>query len=206
MAKKLKCDYLDKLGRILTREYGKDKSDAIMKRAWQRYRELISENSDEPKVVRMHTWDRIYPGIAAFDAMTAEGIGREETAEFLIKYYRWRSKKMAKIIKRLMKLPGLYKKIPAIFTSLTKRMFGEASGFEARYYEVSKSEMRVDMLKCPYYDNCKKYGCPEIVAGYCEADDVCYGDMHPKLKWGRTKTIGKGGDCCDFRITLETHS
>lgn len=27
--------------------------------------------------------------------------------------------------------------------------------------------------------------------------------MHPKLKWGRTKTLGQGGDCCDFRLTIE---
>ena len=49
-----------------------------------------------------------------------------------------------------------------------------------------------------------KYGCPEIVAGFCRADDEAYGHMHPKLKWGRTKTLGQGGDCCDFRLTIES--
>ena len=43
----------------------------------------------------------------------------------------------------------------------------------------------------------------EIVAGFCRADDETYGHMHPKLKWGRTKTLGQGGDCCDFRLTIE---
>ena len=47
-----------------------------------------------------------------------------------------------------------------------------------------------------------KYGCPEIVAGFCRADDEAYGHMHPKLKWGRTKTLGQGGDCCDFCLKM----
>ena len=63
--------------------------------------------------------------------------------------------------------------------------------------------MCFDMLACPYQDTCVKYGCPEIVAGFCRADDEAYGHMHPKLKWGRTKTLGQGGDCCDFRLTIE---
>ncbi|MBR3294499.1 MAG: L-2-amino-thiazoline-4-carboxylic acid hydrolase [Oscillospiraceae bacterium] len=27
--------------------------------------------------------------------------------------------------------------------------------------------------------------------------------MHPKLKWRRSKTLGLGGDCCDFKITVD---
>lgn len=28
-------------------------------------------------------------------------------------------------------------------------------------------------------------------------------DMHPKVIWGRTQTLGKGGDCCDFRMSIK---
>ena len=35
------------------------------------------------------------------------------------------------------------------------------------------------MLACPYQDTCVKYGCPEIVPGFCRADDETYGHMHP---------------------------
>jgi hypothetical protein len=47
----------------------------------------------------------------------------------------------------------------------------------------------------PYLNKCSANGCPELCKGYCEADDICYGNMHPKVIWGRTKTLGKGGDC-----------
>ena len=73
----------------------------------------------------------------------------------------------------------------------------------ANWIRTEQEEMCFDMLACPYQDTCVKYGCPEIVAGFCRADDEAYGHMHPKLKWGRTKTLGQGGDCCDFRLTIE---
>ena len=203
MAKKVKCDYLNKLESFAQKKYGKEKTEKIMNKAWARYSELLEENKDEPKAYKMHTVDRIYPGIAAFYGLTEEGIERKEAADLLIGYYRWRSEKMAKMVKKLVGLPGMYKKIPSLFTSLTQKMFGEKSGFKYKVYDTGKNEMRIDMLQCPYYEKCKKYGCAEIVPGYCEADDVCYGNMHPKLVWGRTKTIGKGGDCCDFKITIK---
>ena len=33
--------------------------------------------------------------------------------------------------------------------------------------------------------------------------DAGYGHLHPKLIWGRTKTIGRGGDCCDFLLAYK---
>ncbi|WP_035799127.1 hypothetical protein [Butyrivibrio sp. NC3005] len=35
-----------------------------------------------------------------------------------------------------------------------------------------------------------KYGCPEIVKGFCDADDICYANMHSKLSWDRN-SFGK---------------
>lgn len=52
-------------------------------------------------------------------------------------------------------------------------------------------------------DMCVRYGCPEIVRGFCDADDVCYGNMHPKVAWERTKTLGYGFDVCDFKIRIK---
>ena len=40
----------------------------------------------------------------------------------------------------------------------------------------------------------------EITRAFCDGDDAGYGNLHPKLIWGRTKTIGRGGDRCDFLL------
>ena len=71
-----------------------------------------------------------------------------------------------------------------------------------KWNEAEKGCFRMDMLECPYMSICKKYGCPEIVPAFCVSDDVAYGNMHPRLVWGRTKTLGRGDDCCDFKLTV----
>lgn len=54
------------------------------------------------------------------------------------------------------------------------------------------------MTKCPYHDACVRYGCLELCRCFCDSDDITYDGMHPKLLWRRTKTLGRGEDCCDF--------
>lgn len=46
---------------------------------------------------------------------------------------------------------------------------------------------------------CQENGCPELCLLFCGVDDVTYGGLH-KLGFSRTKTLGCGGDCCDFRF------
>lgn len=57
---------------------------------------------------------------------------------------------------------------------------------------------RVDMLKCPYHDTCARYNCPELCHCFCDSDDITYEGLHKKLVWRRTKTLGRGNECCDF--------
>ena len=82
-------------------------------------------------------------------------------------------------------------------------MFGPDAGFKAKHHEAEQGCFRMDMLECPYMNICRKYGCPEIVPAFCASDDVAYGNMHPKLLWGRTKTLGRGDDFCDFKLTVK---
>ncbi len=201
MAKRVK--YLVQIVPHLEERFGGDKAQAIMQKALTRYDELLKENYDEPKAYHMHTHERIYPAIAVFDAMLAEGIEREETAAFLVGYYVWRAGSMARLVKALFKVPGLYKVAPKVFSSLTKKSFGPQAGFASEGEYLTENEVGFNMVGCPYKDKCVKYGCPEIVRGFCDADDVCYGDMHPKIVWGRTKTLGYGFDCCDFKIRVK---
>lgn len=201
MAKRVK--YLVQIVPHLEKAYGRNRTEAIMQQALERYNELVEENADEPKAYYMHTRERIYPAIAVFDAMIAEGVDRDEASDFLVEYYTWRAAGMASVVKALFKMPGLYKAAPKIFFSITDKSFGSEAGFASEDKYQAKDEVRLNMVKCPYMDKCTQYGCPEIVRGFCDADDVCYGDMHPKLSWERTKTLGYGFDCCDFKIRIK---
>ena len=186
----------------LNREFGQEKSEAIMAKALQRYDELLEENKDEAKECYMHTRERIYPAIACFDALLSEGVERKKAADFIVDYYKWRSGKLAPFIKKAFKIPGLYRIVPKFFMGMTEKSFGPKAGFASKNHFVSKDEVRLNMTRCPYFEKCKQYGCTEIVRGFCDADDICYGHMHPKLSWDRTKTIGYGYDVCDFKVRI----
>lgn len=146
----------------------------------------------------IHTRERIYPAIATFDAQISHGKSREEATAVILEYYSWRSNIMGQKINKIMKFPLLYKAVPGICRVKMKVLFGETYGFKSNFYETAKSEVRFDMVACPYATICKKYGCPEIVKAFCDADDISFGSMHKNLIFTRRKTLANGDDCCDF--------
>lgn len=194
--------FMDEISAMILERYG-EKHPSIMESSWVRFNALCAENSDEPEAVRKHTRSRIYPAIAVFESLVVAGVTREDSAQLILDFYRIRARKPAKAIQNLLKIPGLYKVVPKLFLVGVEKMFGPDAGFKAKHYETEKGCFRMDMLECPYMNICKKYGCPEIVPAFCASDDVAYGNMHPKLIWGRTKTLGCGDDCCDFKLTVK---
>ena len=199
---KRKNSFLNEISTMIHQRYG-ERHTAILASAWERYGVLCAENADEPKAVQTHTKNRIYPAIAVFESLVAAGASREDAAQLILDFYMTRAQKPAKAIQNLLKVPGLYKVVPKLFLVGVEKMFGSDAGFKAKHYETEKSCFRIDMLECPYMNICKKYGCPEIVPAFCASDDVAYGNMHPKLIWGRTKTLGRGDEYCDFKLTVK---
>ncbi len=197
-----KNKFLSQASGRLTEAYGQEKGACIAKAAQERFEALCNENAAEPKAMHMHTRVKIYPCISLLDAQVQQGIARENALAFTFKFIEWRSYNGAKWVAKLLKIPGVYKKMPVFFGNMTKKKFGTAARFDAVFHEISPKEMRFDMTKCPYSDLCKKYGYPEITTAFCRGDDIVYGNMHPKLVWGRTKTIGDGDTVCDFKITV----
>ena len=127
---------------------------------------------------------------------------KEEALQTVHGYVEQRAWKLRKLFLALMHVPGLPRKTPGIFTKQTRRMFGEAAGVEAREIETTGGVWRIDMTKCPYHDACVHYGCPELCPCFCDSDDITYNDLHPDLLWRRTRTLGRGNDCCDFCLKL----
>lgn len=199
---KRKSTFLNEISFVINARY-REKYSVIISSSWERFDALCAENSDESEVVRKHTRRQIYPAIAAFESMVAAGVSRDDAAQLILDFYMTRAQKAAKAIQGLLKIPGLYKAVPKMFLMAVQKIFGPDAGFKAKHYENTKGCFQMDMLECPYMNICKKYGCPEIVPAFCASDDVAYGDMHPKLIWGRTKTLGCGDDCCDFKLTVK---
>ena len=163
----------------------------------KRMAQLRAENSGASKEKQRHLESQILPGIAAYETLQSV-MPKEEALETVHAYVERKAWRLKKIFLKLMRIPGLYKKVPEIFAKQTPKLFGTTAGFAADEIQVSGGVWRIDMTKCPYNDACVKYGCPELSHCFCDSDDITYDGLHPKLIWRRTKTLGRGGDCCDF--------
>jgi len=72
-------------------------------------------------------------------------------------------------------------------------------GWDIELIEESKTSFAFNVHRCFYLDVLTAYGAPELTALYCRLDDLAYAAMSPSIKWERTKTLGRGDECCDFR-------
>ena len=188
---------------IAAEDIGRERASRVAARAQKRYEALCSENASDSKALRAHTFKRIYPGIAVYEALRAEGVEPEKAVWYIREYFQRFSTKVVPHLQRAIKILGLVKRIPGWFMKISVRSFGTDAGFVYEFPETHGNEARFNIVRCPYFETCKRYGCPEITRFFCDGDDAGYGNMHPKLIWGRTKTIGRGGDCCDFLLKYE---
>ena len=162
---------------------------------------LRSEYLNASKEKQFHLESQILPGIAAYETLQTV-MPKDEALRTVYGYVEARARRMRRTILRLLRVPGLYRLPPVLFSRLTPKFYGEAAGFAATEYQTSGGVWRIDMTKCPYHDACVEHGCPELCPCFCDSDDIAYDDLHPKLLWRRTKTLGRGGDCCDFCLKL----
>ena len=152
---------------------------------------LRSENSNASKGKQRHLEGQILPGIAIYETPQTV-MPKAEVLQTVHGYVEQHAHSKKKIILALMRIPGMYRRVPGIFAKQTSKHFGAAAGFAAREIAVSDRIWRIDMIKCPYHDTCVRYGCPELCCCFCDSDDIAYDGLHPKLAWHRTKTLGRG--------------
>ena len=63
---------------IVAEDLGAAKTDQIAQTAQKRFEALCAENASDSKKLRAHSYKRIYPGIAVYEALRAEGIPQEK--------------------------------------------------------------------------------------------------------------------------------
>ncbi len=70
--------------------------------------------------------------------------------------------------------------------------------FKAGAY-LSVSLDVITIKKCLWHTACVENDCADLCRLFCDVDDVTYGGLK-KIGFSRTKTLGYGGDCCDFHF------
>ena len=193
----MKESYLTKACRKTVRERFPER-EAVLNFAFEkRLSELRSEHAGASKERLRHLGSQIIPGIAIYETLQTV-MPKDEALNAVHGYVEERAYRLKKTFLRLMRIPGLYKKVPGIFAKQTPKFFGNSAGFEANEIRATGGVWRIDMTRCPYHDECVRYGCPELCRCFCDSDDITYDGLHPNLVWHRTKTLGRGDDRCDF--------
>ena len=188
------------VGDILKEKHSSSEVETMLNEAQKRCEELFEENKDDSKALKEHTFKRVYPGIAIYETMKKHSIPSEDAVWTIREYFQRYCAKVVPHMRRLIALPGMAKRFPKFFHNFSMKSFSTEAGFEYEFPETTGNESRFSVVKCPYMEACKRYGCPEIVKAFCDSDDASYGNLHKDLRWGRTKTIGHDGDCCDFLL------
>lgn len=184
----------------LLKEFQEHGLENQLGRVYLRSAELFEDNKNANKALQSHI-GQILPCIAFYEMLIEQEGSREKALEIYGKWSLYRIEKIAKSIQNIMKLPGLYKLIPGMFDNMIDKLFGTKAGFESKKVDNAEGFAR-DMIVCPYVLICGKYGYPELTQFFCKSDDICYGNMHSKLVWARTKTLGRGDEYCDFRLYI----
>lgn len=179
-----------------------EQAEPVMEAMNREYDALCLAYKDQDPSMVNHTHNNIFPVVTAYRAMQSVGMPEEQAAELAQSTFLELMEVPANAIRKALKFPGLYKLMPWLWKVLMPKMFSEASGFRFSFYPSGRKQVKFDMLECPYYNVCKELGCEKLAPTFCTTDDICYGHMHPKLIWNRTKTIARGADCCDFDLYI----
>ena len=188
------------VGDVLKEKYSSEEVKTILKEAQERCEALFEENKEDSKALREHTFKRVYPGIAMYETLTGHDISSDDAVWYIREYFQRYCARVMPYMRKLIALPGVAKRFPKFFHNFSMKSFSVEAGFEYEFPDTTGNESRFSVIKCPYMEACKRYGCTEIVKAFCDSDDASYGDLHRDLHWGRTKTIGHDGDCCDFLL------
>jgi hypothetical protein len=149
--------------------------------------------------VDTHTDGFIFPAAAIYFAL--KEYAPDEAYDIMKTTMKKKSEQSGKSLAKMARIPGFTRFFLSLWPPVSRKMFGEASGFKNVFYPTPKGCFRMDITQCPYHKYLTELGCPELNVLFCDNDVYSYGNI-PGLKFTRTKTIGAGDELCDFKMEL----
>ena len=137
----------------------------------------------------------ILPRIALYKVFLKEELSKETSYEYIRKYMldKIAAPKHAQM-KKMEKVLGFYFLYSKIFLKIMRK-----TDLQDNKQKRGKDYFDVTITKCLWHTACVENGCAHLCRLFCDVDDVTYGGLN-KMGFSRTKTLGYGGDCCDFHF------
>ena len=118
----MKKSYLTTAFQKTAREFP-DKAETLNVTFDARLSQLRRENAGTSPEKQRHLESQILPGIAAYETLQMV-MPKEQALQAVHSYVERRAWRLKKIFVRLLHIPGLYRKVPAIFAEQTPKLFG----------------------------------------------------------------------------------
>ena len=179
----------------LIEESGPNKGNEIFDKQEKELYKIIENTKDKTESQMKTLIQTILPRIALYKVLLNEEFSKEDVYQYMRKYMidKIAIKKHVSTAKMEL-VPGFYKIYSSIFLKIMR-----TTDLQENTQSYGKNHYDVTITKCLWHTACKENDCEELCRLFCDVDDVTYGGLK-KIGFTRTKTLGYGGDCCDFHF------
>lgn len=180
---------------FLTEKFGNDKGKNLFNKQEIILNELIKNIKDKSENQMKVLVQTIFPRIALYKVLAKDGFSEEDAYKYMQKYMidKVATKKHSSTAKMEI-IPGFYSIYSNIFLKIMRK-----TDLQESVQNYGKDYFDVTIKKCLWHTACVENGCEKLCRLFCDVDDVTYGGLR-RIGFTRTKTLGYGGDCCDFHF------
>ena len=180
---------------FLAESFGNDRGEKLFEMQDKALGDIIGNTKGKTENQMKTLIQTILPRIALYKSLQAEGLSVDDVYKYMRKYMLEivAAKKHSSTAKMEI-VPGFY----AIYSKVFLKIM-QTTDLQESVQEHGKDYFNVTITKCLWHTACVENGCEELCRLFCDVDDVTYGGLK-KIGFTRTKTLGYGGDCCDFHM------
>lgn len=191
----MKIKQQTQINKFLIEEFGKDKGGSLFLQQEKILREIIENIHNKTDNQTKTLIQTILPRIALYKAFIESGFTEDDLNTFMRKYMLdVVAAKKHNSTAKMEKVPGFYGIYSRIFLKIMR-----TTDLQVSTQQCEKDFYDITISKCLWHTACVENDCPELCRLFCDVDDVTYGGLN-KIGFSRTKTLGYGGDCCDFHF------
>ena len=180
---------------FLIEEFGANNGNELFNKQEIILNKLIKNTKDKSKNQTKTLIQTILPRIALYKVLLKNDFSEEDVYKYMRKYMidKVAEKKHSSTAKMEL-IPGFYSIYSKIFLRIMR-----TTDLQESVQKHGKDYYDVTIKKCLWHTACVENGCADLCRLFCDVDDVTYGGLK-KIGFTRTKTLGYGGDCCDFHF------
>lgn len=167
----------------------------------EEYQRLLLENKGMDASLKKHMNDAILPAVSFYRVLQSNGYSRKEAFQMIRKSVLETAKPMEQFLESFGKFPLFFPIFRRMCKLSTKTSYG-GKGWSFLWKQNTPNKIEWECRSCVYFNQFCRYEMQELTTIFCESDDVVYGNIK-NARWGRTQTIGRGAEFCDFRFYRE---